>query len=153
MKTIITFTMLLISMISFAKEEPDFYLYTGAWSHHFEEHPAEKGGWRYNESHDLIGIEYEGWLVAYYKNSFNDDGAIVAKEFFQRSYGDFDLSAYAGAVYGYGSCSDPKSMPSENVKKKVCPFGTIAVAYTRYKVEPAILIVPEAIIATIRWGF
>lgn len=151
MKTIIAFTLLLISTVTFAKEDSELYLYTGAWSHHFADHPAEKGGWKYNESHDLVGLEYKGWLAAYYKNTFYDDGAIVAKELLQWSYGDFDFSAYGGAVYGYGNCSDPKSMPKEELKKKICPFGTVAVVYTRFKVEPALMLIPQAIIASIRW--
>lgn len=161
MKSIIaTIVLTLISISAVAKdfkaadvevaEEKKMYLYTGGWSHHLTDYEVTDSEYDdFNEKHDLVGIEYDGWLVAYYNNSFHKDSYVLAKNVFQRTYGDFDLSVYAGAVYGYASCVGEKKPP--HGESKTCAMIAPAVTYTKYKVQPSILLLGNAVALSIRW--
>ncbi len=143
--------LLLVSVNTFASDvDHSVYLYTGGWSYHLTEYKEKDTGYDdFNSTHNLIGVEYDGWLVAYYNNSFYKDSYVLAKNVFQRTYGDFDLSVYAGVVHGYASCIGEKN-PAHG-KSKACVMVAPALTYTKYKVQPSVLLLGNAVALSIRW--
>jgi hypothetical protein len=95
---------------------------------------VEKG---FNEDHNLIGIQYGSYMVGWFKNSFGDDSAIVARDFDLTSFGGIDLGITAGATYGYTDCKVEQYYDSK-ASKKVCPHAALNFIYTDYKIQPVI---------------
>jgi hypothetical protein len=154
MKKLMFIAMLLLSTFASASD----YLYLGAWSHHLnQDHPksgteeiappANHPCWKlnqcvigskyveyeYNESHDLIGYQRNGLLVAHYKNSFNQSTVLVANSF-ESQYKDLKFILALGATHGYTDCGHY----DDGKRAKLCAHYQAGIAYTKYKVEPVI---------------
>lgn len=71
-------------------------LYLGAWSKHFI-----KGD--YNEVHNLVGINYNSWVVARFKNSYNRDTHLIGYDF-RWSYQGLHAGIIAAVSHGYREC-------------------------------------------------
>lgn len=95
-------------------------LLLGAWSHHFD---AEAE----NESHNLVGITYNKCMLAYYKNSYENDTIAAAFNFeSERSY-NVSALAYLGLVRGYEECYGDN--PRSDKKVFACPYVMVGVKY------------------------
>lgn len=116
----------------------DAYLHTGAWSQHFS-------GDAYNESHDLLAVEYSSYMAGYFENSYGEDSVFAAKRW-SWEYGYWEASIIAGAVYGYRHCL--KGWTDRN--RRVCPLISPAITYTRYTVQPSVLLMGNAVALSIR---
>ena len=101
----------------------------------------------YNSWHRLAAVEYGGLMAGYFRNSYYRDSFIVA---YGKSwhYGDWMASVHAGAVYGYRSCYG-----DDGDKSVVCPAVFPSLYYTRYKVQPGVVVFGEAVAATVRFEF
>lgn len=76
------------------KAENEIYL--GAWSKHFVEG-------EYNEVHNMVGINYDSWVVAYFKNSYNRHTGLLGKDW-RWHYKDLHYGVIGGLTYGYREC-------------------------------------------------
>lgn len=77
-----------------AKAEDELYI--GGWSKHFT-------GGDYNEQHNLVGINYNSYVGAYFKNSYGRDTYLIGRDF-RWSYKDLHAGVIAGLTYGYREC-------------------------------------------------
>lgn len=150
---ILFFTLLFLSLNAMADDSPK-YLYTGAWSKHMggDTYMEGKRIKEYNETHNLIGIEIDGYLVSSFYNSFYTQGYLVGKKFYRDEIiKDFEFSIYVGATSGYAICMGEKEPGYEY--NRWCPAVVPTIAYTRFKVEPVVLIIGNALALSVRWEF
>jgi hypothetical protein len=117
-------------------------LYTGAWSYHIN--PAEGVN---NETHNLIAYETHNYIVGAFKNSFSDPTVIAGKRFELFESGDFKAGLYAGVTYGYHGCQQTE----DTGKKAVCLAAVPEISYTKYSVQPTIMILGNAVAFSIKW--
>ena len=115
-------------------------VWAGAWS----AHPFSDDN--YTSSHDLFAIESHGALAARYRNSYGREAYALAlgKSW---HYGDLRLSGYVGATTGYTKC-----WGHDDSSGNVCPMAVAAAHYTRYPVQPGVLLFGEALALTVRVG-
>lgn len=139
MKVIIFIGFLIICACDYASADN---LYVGAWSKHINPQNVT------NESHDLIAYEHNGYIAGRMINSYGDETYLAGKEFVSEKtnefLGKYDLSAglYLGATYGYLSCTPGQ----ENATgKDVCPAAIPYISYTKYRIQPTVLIMGNAI--------
>lgn len=77
----------------------------GLWSYHFN-----RDLW-HNETHNLIGLQYESAYIAHYDNSYGKDSVILSWVSDQSCYGRFCMDWMAGVVTGYEYRTDMKATP------------------------------------------
>ena len=131
---------LLAGLILATDSHAETYVYTGAWSDHI----ASKTD--YNETHNLVAVEYKSTIAGYFENSFGDD-SFFAGSTYSRQWGDFEAGLMVGAMYGYKGCKGQQSEP----KKTVCPMVAPTVSYTKYQAEPSFIILGNAVALSVRW--
>lgn len=119
-----------------AKAETAVYL--GAWS----KHVVTNGN--YNETHDLIAVEHDKILAARFVNSYSRETYALAYGWHKR-WGDFRGSIYAGGMMGYRSCYG-----DDGDYAMLCPMVVPAVSYTKYRVQPTVLLLGEAVAISFR---
>lgn len=124
-----------------ASAEGTTYVYTGAWSKHVGTSQE------YNETHNFLAVEYKGIMAGYFKNSYSTDSAVAGYRF-KRQWGDFDAGLLVGATWGYTHCLKGEA---EGKNKRTCPVVVPSIAYTKYKAQPALLVLGNAIAFSIRW--
>lgn len=142
LKLLVVSLLFLLSSMSVMAED---YIYTGAWSYHFDQkdHPIT------NQKHDLIGYQHDAWMIGSYHNSFGDQSYMIGREFQVRQYGNFNLTVVAGADYGYKSCTGPTT----NKDAVWCPAIMPVLTYTKYDIQPSLAIMGRALTLQIRWRF
>ncbi len=118
----------------------DVYIHTGAWSQHLSRDD-------YNESHRLAAVEYSSYMAGYFNNSYDEDSAFIAKRWSQ-DFGDWEASISLGAVYGYRSCI--KGWSEDD--RRICPLISPSLTYTRYAVQPSLLLMGNALAISVRTG-
>ena len=121
-----------------AQATADTYLHTGAWSQHFSDRT-------YNESHNLLAVDYKSYVVGYFENSYGEDSFIAAKRW-SWQYGNWEAGVSAGAVYGYRHCL--KGWTDRN--RRTCPLIAPSITYTKYTVQPSLLVMGNAVAVSIR---
>ena len=114
------------------------YLHTGAWSSHFSSH-------NYNETHDLVALEYSSYMTGYFQNSYGEDSVFAAKRW-SWDEGHWKAGISLGAVYGYRSCTKGWS----HGERRLCPMISPSLTYTRYPVQPSVLVLGNAIAVSVR---
>ena len=114
-------------------------IWAGAWS----AHPFSEGD--YTSSHDLFAIEHEGFLGARYRNSYGREAYALGYGKTWR-YGDLRLSGYVGATTGYTTC-----WGDDGGRSTVCPMAVGAAHYTRFRIQPGVLMFGEALAISIRF--
>ena len=116
-------------------------VYLGAWSNHLVSGD-------FNETHNLIAYENNGYIAGGFKNSFNDNVYFAAKNFTLEA-GYFELGLMAGAMYGYDE-QDAPLMNHNKFQPMLVPHATIN---TDFFIKPTVLISGEAIALTIKVDF
>ena len=134
MKILLTALLLILTHNSFADG-----LYTGAWSYHLHQDKWREVGWPLNQTHNLIAYQHDKYLVGYYKNSFGDDTYMIDIDVYSKQFHDIKFTLYAGASYGYRFCAFEEADFSE---RKACPHAFPEFKYTKFKTQPAFLIMP-----------
>lgn len=124
-----------------AQSSAETYLNAGAWSHHI-------GDGNYNETHNLVAIETKSFIGGYFENSYKDDSFFLAYRWEAWRFRDIDFSALAGGVYGYSHCTKG----DDGGSKTLCPMIAPAATYTRFKVQPSLLLMGNALALSVRWG-
>jgi len=145
MKTILA--LLLILATNYATADG---LYTGAWSYHFHKDKWREVGWPLNQTHNLIAYKKNKYLFGYYKNSFGDDTIMLDREIYSSQYHDVKFTLYAGVSYGYRFCALEEADFSH---QKACLHAVPEIRYTKYKLQPAILIMPCCLALSFRHEF
>lgn len=77
----------------------------GLWSYHFDRSREA------NETHNLVGLQYEKAYVAHYENSYNRDSVIVARISEPDCWKLFCIDWMAGGVTGYEQRTEMKLTP------------------------------------------
>jgi len=138
-------TCLLLDVISFQAQADSISL--GAWSKHINPGPEVN-----NETHELIAIEYHGYAVWHFKNSFSRETFAVAKyyDLFEKGY--FKGGLYVGMTYGYrGACDKAGGHLSD--PKVFCPMVVPEITYTKYKTQITVGLMVNAIAIGPKWEF
>lgn len=115
------------------------HLYAGAWSKHLLTDDD------YNETHNLAAVEHKRAFSGYFKNSYDRDSFAVGYSAIEGRSGDFEAKLILGAVYGYTTCYGDDSGP-----KRVCPLAVPMVSYTKYRVQPTLMLMGEAVAFSVR---
>lgn len=114
------------------------YLHTGAWSKHFSDDA-------YNESHSLLAVEYRSYMAGYFRNSYGEDSVFAAKRW-SWSHGNWEAGIAVGAVYGYRHCFKGWADRS----RRVCPLVSPSLTYTKYAIQPSVLVMGNAAALSVR---
>lgn len=125
-------------------------LYLGGWSQHFN--TKGDGSITLNESHNIVAVEYNNWLVGYFKNSYNDDSGVVARKYRIMSGNNLSFDVAIGTVYGYRTCERRSTYPNGS-SKKWCPAVVPEISYTKYRVQPSVMVMSSAVVVAIKVGF
>ncbi|ASV44534.1 hypothetical protein PBI_SCTP2_519 [Salicola phage SCTP-2] len=111
-----------------------FNLSLGAWSKHVLSNDIS------NETHNMIAVQKSRIMGGYFKNSHGND------TFFINYYREFEITKNIepfvtfGLMYGYTEC-----FGEDNSSKDVCPMGVIGVSYTKFRIEPTLYLLGDAI--------
>ena len=134
--------LVLLAAIYSANAKADIALHAGGWSYHVATgHKVD-----YTSSHDLIGLEVGPALVATFRNSHGRRSYLTGYGFI-KDWGHWRGSVYVGAVHGYRSCYG-----DDGDKARICPMAFPSLHYTRYRVQPGVLVFGEAVALTVRVG-
>lgn len=115
-------------------------LYAGAWSTHIGTDED------YNSTHNLLAVEHEQVFAGYFRNSYDED-AFAAGYRFQKSWGDFEGGLLVGATYGYRDCLKGYA----DADRRLCPAVAPMVSYTRYRVQPTVILLGNAVAVSVRF--
>lgn len=138
--------LLLLFAIGSAHADPT-YIYTGAWSKHFDDPGA--GHEPFNDNHKLAAIQYERWQAGWFENSYHRD-VFFAGGTLSHQIKAFELSLAGGLNYGYSHCL--KGIKQTRMEpKKVCGYLNGAAFYTEYPVQPGLILNPSFAALTVRW--
>lgn len=114
------------------------YLHLGGWSKHLVDG-------NFNETHHLIAIEHDNYIIGGFVNSFDDYTLLAGKKFsWQNENESLEWGFLVGITYGYSS---------QDVSLSVNGFMPVLVPYlscTEYKVQPALLLLGNAVAITFR---
>lgn len=113
-------------------------VWAGAWS----SHPFSDE--EYTSSHDLIAVEHENWMAARFRNSHGRESYAVGYGRYWQ-HGDVRLAGYIGAVRGYTVCWN-----DDDSNTNVCPMAVGAAHYTKYRVQPGVILMGQAVALSFR---
>lgn len=114
----------------------DTYIYAGAWS----EHLISGDEYDYNEQHDLIGVEHNGFMAGHFVNSYGVDSQIVGYRLKREWLADVEASLILGAVRGYTTCYG-----DDGSDKEICPAAVPMLTYTGSRIQPTVMLFGEAL--------
>lgn len=141
MKNVIKMIAVMLAVsVSFHSDAAEKYVYFGAWSKHFVAHPqnveedATKHKYEFNENHKLIGFQYGSYMIGKFDNSFNQETYIATKQWVLLNKGNVEFIGSLGLTHGYHGCSQK----NDEDEAETCPYASIGVAYTRFKVQPTL---------------
>ena len=143
MKTIIALLLILTANYSIADG-----LYTGAWSYHSDKEFMDRNKEPLTEDNELLAYEYKTFYAGHMINS-RGHSTYLAGKFFKLYRGhDLSFGVIAGVSYGYRSCIGP-----ENGKTKpiYCAIAIPEIRYTKYDLQPSILILSNGAAISLRW--
>ena len=128
----------LLAALYSASAKSETAIWAGAWS----SHPLSDE--EYTSSHDLVAVEHENWMAARFRNSHGRESYDVG---YGRSWqhGDVRLAGYIGVVRGYTVCWN-----DDDSNTNVCPMAVGAAHYTKYRVQPGVLLMGQAVALSFR---
>ena len=129
---------LLCAALSASNAEAETKVYVGAWSIHL----VTDGD--YNESHDLLAIEHNGWIAGRFVNSYSRESWFAGKTW-EWGADNFRYGVMAGAVRGYTTCYG-----DDNSNTNICPLVTPFASYKIGRVEPTVLLLGEALAVSLK---
>lgn len=95
MKTLIIIVLLILSTNTTAEDKVSFLF--GGWSKHY----IQEDTTNFNESHNLIGIEYHNWVLFTYNNTYYNQSTFVGYKFPLWKKSNFTFNGTVGLVDGY----------------------------------------------------
>lgn len=129
-------------ILSLGIAHAETYLYAGAWSKHLEHSEID-----YNESHNLLAVEHRQIVVGGFRNSWGRDSWFAAYRWTWTPLEHVEASVLAGGVYGYSHCWKGE----DGGGRKICPMLSPGITYTRWRVQPSVLLLGNAVGVTVRW--
>lgn len=142
MKVFIMIIILCLGGYAQADGGEDINLYMGAWSKHLITNDD------YTSSHDLVGIQYGQYFAGRFRNSYGRTSYALAHGVFKHKVGDWEGQVLIGVVRGYRRC-----FSDDGDKAVVCPLVVPMVSYTKYAVQPTLLLMGEALALSVRVEF
>lgn len=130
-------------------EAKDNHLYTGAWSHHITE---SSDTYNYNETNNLVGVQYQNVVLATFKNSHNQQTQL-AGVYFTTPLKDtpIEVSVIAGVVYGYKDCFGRGELAAD---KRYCGLLAPEITLNLGLFKPSIILLGKNIqVLTFKWEF
>lgn len=135
-----------IMYVGKAEAETQSSVYVGAWSKHLllsDEHVK-------NEKHDLLAVEYNGWLGGRFTNTFGKTTFVLGKNFRYPLTQNIEVGLMAGATYGYASCYKVDYSNSS----RVCPALVPSVSFnSQGTISPTVLLLGDALAVSIKVNF
>jgi hypothetical protein len=129
-------TLMLLSVSAFS----DTAIHAGAISYHvLTGHKND-----YNSNHKLFAVEHNEIFVGRFSNSYHRTTTVAAYGF-ERQWDNWRGAVYVGALRGYRSC-----FGDNGHKAVICPVVFPTLHYTKYRVQPGILILGEAVALSLR---
>lgn len=126
----------LLLLLSFSVQAD--YLYLGGWSSHLTDG-------EYNETHHFHAYEKDSWLIGDFVNSFNDYTLLAGKKYSWKNDSEsIEWGFLVGMTYGYSN--DDVAISIDGFMPALVPY----VSYTEYKVQPALLLLGNAVALTFR---
>jgi hypothetical protein len=133
----------------------------------FSQHPFNSED--LNESHELLAVQVVQVEAGRFINSYRKESWYLAYEA-SRSRGHWEGFIKSGVVYGYVDCLEPgaalnKTAPTKRITSiqegrndvdtsgAWCPMVGAGVRYTRYFLEPELVLVGEAVALTVSAEF
>lgn len=129
-----------MALIASMSVHADTAVYLGGWSHHFRDHGET------NETHNLVMVEYENFLVGTMENSYDHRSVILGYGVDLRETDYVDIRLVAGAMSGY------QDTPASQWKGITPLFGFTFEANTPY-VKPVLLVTPYLGLVTFKVEF
>ena len=131
-------SLLFVCQLSFADS-----IYIGGFSEHLGTHMKVT-----NNVHHLVAIEHETLFVGVYKNSYDDWTTVVAKRLEFMESPNWKAAVNVGIVHGYHKCFRVKS-----TYKITCVAAIPELTYTKYKVQPTLVLLGDAVGLTFKVEF
>lgn len=110
-------------------------LHVGGYSYHV----ATGHKYDYNDWHQLVAVEYDSYIAGRFLNSYDRETFVVGYGW-SKNWGDIKGSVYVGLTYGYRSC-----FGDDGTKGRFCPVAFPTLHYTKYDVQPGLLLFGEAL--------
>lgn len=120
-------------------------LYTGAWS----THTATNEDAIQNSNHRLLAYEYNNIVIGYFRNTDDNDTAVLVYQFNVMNYGNIEFNLGVGINYGYYRCPYQKE---RHYDQQVCPMLLPEITYTKYKLQPTLILKEDAITISFKWN-
>jgi len=122
-------------------------VYLGGWSKHTNQYAWTRHGYTLNQNHGLVMIEHKGWEVGHYTNTHFGSTYMAGRYVELYSVDDIQLGVHLGATYGYTHCREPSP---EDSQKKICPAVMPEARFTRWKIQPALLMMANGVALTFK---
>jgi len=110
----------------------------GGWSHHIDDQ-------KYRSHHEMVAFMNDHYAFGRFTNSFNRPTTFAVYRWTE-NVNNLEAAINIGFVYGYRSC-----LGDEGNKAVVCPAIVPQVTYTRYSLQPTVLILGNAVVAAIKY--
>ena len=137
---LLLFFVLLGAALYASNAQAETSIHAGALSYHVVTgHKVD-----YNSNHKLLAVEHNGFLVGRFSNSYDRTTAIAAYGW-SKQWGNWRGAVYVGAVRGYRSC-----FGDDGDKAVICPVALPSLHHTKYRVQPGVLVLGEAVALTVR---
>jgi hypothetical protein len=130
-------------------EAKDNHLYTGAWSFH---HMTPENGKAYNETNNLVGVQYKNVFLGTFNNSYHNQ-THIAGLYFPTPLKDtlIEVSLVAGVAYGYKECF---AAGNPQAKTKYCGIVIPEITLNLGRFKPSIIVFGSDIqVVTFKWEF
>jgi hypothetical protein len=105
-------------------------LYLGGVAYHWIENKKAT-----NDENYFIGVEHDTFVYAFYKNSYGQWNTILAKRLEFLEGPNFKGAINAGINHGYYDC-----LRVHTVYKTTCPMVGFEVSYTKYEIQPTLVL-------------
>jgi len=115
-------------------------LYLGGFSKHL----FTKG---LNENNPLLAVEINDYVIGGFKNSYNDFTILTARDFKIKTNGNLSAGVILGATYGYYCDYVPLC------KDKFMPVLSPYISFTKYNIQPTVLLFGEAVYFTVKINY
>lgn len=137
MKVILSIILTLFTLPALAKTEINFLV--GALTYHYDRNSTTKDGRKLNETNELLGVQYNNWTVSYFKNSYYKDTYLFGYHFNGQLIDNINLGLLLGGMYGY----DDDEKGASVCFGDYCAMGAATIKYTRWDIQPTLLITPS----------
>lgn len=117
----------------------DTTVHLGGYSYHLSTEDLHD----YNNWHRLVAVDVRGALLGRFANSFGRESTILAYGK-TAQWGYWRGTIYLGAVHGYRGCYGDWAD-----RTHWCPVAMPALRYARYRVQPGVLLLGDAVAVTV----